>query len=216
MLFACWSAKGGSGTTVIAAALALVLADSSPHGVLLVDTAGDVPTALGTSEGDGPGLADWLAAPDVSPDALGRLVLDVAPGLQLLPWRAGHAPPAPAEADRLLSAVAGDRRAVVVDCGSAASPLGLSIAASASVSLLVMRPCFLSLRRALDAPIRPSGIVLVEEPGRCLTRDDIEDAVGVPVRAAIPWTEGVARAADAGLLAGRLPRALARSLREAA
>jgi MinD-like ATPase involved in chromosome partitioning or flagellar assembly len=215
MLFACWSAKGGSGTTVVAAALALLLADSSPNGVLLIDAAGDVPSVLGLPEPDGPGLADWLAAADVSPDALGRLVVDVAPGVQLLPWRGGFGAPT-GEPDRLLTAVAGDRRTIVVDCGSTGGPLGLAVAASASVSLLVMRPCFLALRRALAAPIRPSGIVLVNEPGRSLGRDDIEDVLGVPVRAEVPWTEGVARSVDAGLLAGRLPRVLSKALKDAA
>jgi MinD-like ATPase involved in chromosome partitioning or flagellar assembly len=214
MLFACWSVKGGSGTTVVAAALALLLAESAPNGVLLVDLGGDLATVLGTND-DGPGLADWLSAAEVSGDALSRLAVDAAPGLELLPWRGGLAPPA-GDPDRLLDALAADSRTVVADCGSSASHLGLGVAASATVSLLVMRPCFLALRRALAAPVRPSGVVLVSEPGRSLGRDDVEDVLGVPVRAEVAWSETVARAVDAGLLAGRLPRALSKSLREAA
>src|SRR5437588_715537 len=76
MFVACWSVKGGSGTTVISAALALSLA-AAGHDVLLADLAGDLPAALGIPEPDGPGLADWLGAgPDVPGDALGRLEVD--------------------------------------------------------------------------------------------------------------------------------------------
>ncbi|MFZ2440837.1 MAG: hypothetical protein WAW51_00670, partial [Ilumatobacteraceae bacterium] len=61
VMFLCWSAKGGSGTTVVSAALALVLSHRRP--ALLVDLAGDAPAALGIAEPAGPGVADWLASP---------------------------------------------------------------------------------------------------------------------------------------------------------
>jgi cellulose biosynthesis protein BcsQ len=218
MLFACWSVKGGSGTTVVAVALALVLAESSARPVLLVDTAGDVPTALGADAPEAPGLADWLAAEDVSAEALGRLTFEASPRVDVLPWHGGLAPP-PSDPDRLLDAlgaIAADGRDVVLDCGSTGGSFGLSLAAAAGMSLLVLRPCFLALRRAMDAPIRPSAVVLVTEPGRTLTAEEVEDCLGVPVHAEVPWDAGVARAVDAGLLVSRLPRALARPLREAA
>ncbi|HSH59850.1 MAG TPA: hypothetical protein VK988_09470, partial [Acidimicrobiales bacterium] len=86
MLVACWSAKGGSGTTVVAAALGHVLARSSPGGVLLVDLGGDLPAALGLPEPTGPGVSDWLAAgDDVPADAFDRLALDGGGGLGVLP-----------------------------------------------------------------------------------------------------------------------------------
>jgi len=47
VLIACWSTKGGAGTTVVTAALGLVLARRHPAGALLVDLAGDLPAALG-------------------------------------------------------------------------------------------------------------------------------------------------------------------------
>ena len=43
-MFLCWSAKGGSGTTVVSAALALVLSQQRP--ALLVDLAGDALAVL--------------------------------------------------------------------------------------------------------------------------------------------------------------------------
>ena len=65
----CWSAKGGSGTTVVAAALALGSAVDS----LLVDLDGELPTALGVPEPCGQGLSDWFAS-----DAPDEAVLDLA------------------------------------------------------------------------------------------------------------------------------------------
>ena len=108
---------------------------------------------------------------------------------------------------------------VVADCGlitAGESGPGLEVAAAADVSLLVLRPCYLALRRAVDAPIRPSGVVLVVESGRTLGRADVEDVLGVPVRAVVRWKEEIARAVDAGLLVRALPNELQRSLRRAA
>ena len=102
---------------------------------------------------------------------------------------------------------------MVADCGSAAAAAGLAVAAGAEVSLLVLRPCYLVLRRALAAPVRPSGVVLVTEPRRALGRRDVEEVLGVPVRAEISLDDGVARTVDAGLLARRVPRLLERALR---
>ena len=217
MLIACWSPKGGSGTTVVSTALALVLSASTGP-TLLADLAGDVPAALGLSRSDGPGLADWLTAgPDVPDDALARLEVGVGPRLRLLPRGAADPEAAePGRASALAAALAADRRSVVADCGRAATGPGLVLAAGASVSLLVLRPCYLALRRAQAAPIRPSGVILITEEGRSLTRRDVEEVLGVPVRAEIPHEPAVARAVDAGLLTTRVPRNLERPLRRAA
>jgi hypothetical protein len=75
-----WSVKGGSGVTVTAAALAL----NSPD-CLLVDLCGDTALALGVDEPT-VGLAAWLHSPnDVDASALDRLIVNVRPGLALLP-----------------------------------------------------------------------------------------------------------------------------------
>jgi hypothetical protein len=60
--------------------------------------------------------------------------------------------------------------------------------------------------------LRPSGVVLLAEPGRALTRADVAEVVGVPVVAEVALDPAVARAVDAGLLPVRLPRGLARAL----
>ena len=217
MFVSLWSAKGGSGTTVVAVALALVLARSSD--VLLADLAGDVPGALGLPEPDTPGLAAWLgAAADVGVDALARLEVEARPGLSVLPRGTGPLAGAPERLDALASHLVNDARAVILDCGllGRGAPTAAALAGVANRSLLVTRPCYLALRRAVHLPLRPSGIVLVTEPGRALTRGDVEEIIGVSVLAEVALDPAIARAVDSGLLASRLPRTLERALRRAA
>ena len=219
MLVACWSVKGGSGTTVVAASLALVMARQHADGVTFVDLAGDAPAVFGVAEPGGPGASDWAGAGDDLPAAaLGALSSPVRDGLRIV-----HRGPAPLpgfSGERLAVAIA-SLGTTVVDCGQlTADRLGseaaCEVAAGATQSLLVMRPCFLSLRAAIGAPLRPSAVVLVVDQRRALGRADVEDVLGVPVRAEVPWDAAVARAVDAGLLATALPSPLSKVLRAAA
>ena len=211
MLTACWSSKGGAGTTVVAAALALLLGRRSPDGAILVDLAGDQPAVLGLPEPDGPGLAGWLAAgADVPPDGLARLEVPAGSGVRLLPR--GRGPLLEERAEVLTRLLAADPRPAVADCGTDPSGAALLVAAGATRSLLVTRPCFLALRRALSVPLHPSEVVLLTEVGRALSGRDVADCLGVPVAAEVPVDPQIARAVDAGLLACRLPKGLAREL----
>ncbi len=248
MLIACWSVKGGVGTTVVAAALAI---SASRHGpVLAVDLAGDLPGCLGVAEPVGPGVSEWLAAgPEVPPDALHRMQDPLAPDLSLLARGRGPQPAHRAGAlVQLLSAMGGT---VVVDCGrldeahhhgaendgahgkgtqvdrarldgvrpdraqddgsqfDGARAVARTVAAEADRSLLVTRLCFLGLRRAARAPLRPSGVVVIRAAGRALTVVDAEATSGAPVVADLPVDPAVGRAVDAGLFTTRLPRSLA-------
>ena len=217
MVVCCWSAKGGAGTTVVACALALLLAKRSPDGALLVDLAGDAPVALGLPTGDdAPGVSEWLrGGDDVPADALARLERPAGGGVAIVPRGSGALTAARARA--LAAILAVDHRPVVVDAGVVDGDSAAAIvAASVETSLLVSRACFLALRRAVTAPVRPSGIVLVVEDGRALAASDVEGAIGVPVRAEVRVTPAVARAVDAGVLASRLPRSLERELRDVA
>ena len=219
MLVACWSAKGGSGTTVVAVSLAALLARSAGSS-LVVDLAGDVPAVLGMPEPAGAGVLDWIAAgASVPPDAFARLELEGPGGVRVVPRgsiAAGDDASQAGRGDVLAALLAADRRPVVVDCGSQPRSAALAIAASASLSLLVLRPCYLALRRAEAFPLRPSGVVLVTEDHRELTVDDVESVLGVPVRAVVAVDPAIATLVDSGSLVGRLPRRLERSLRRAA
>jgi MinD-like ATPase involved in chromosome partitioning or flagellar assembly len=208
MMIICWSVKGGSGTTVVAASLALTLARREHLPVLIVDLAGDLPGVFALPEPEGPGVHDWLAADrDVAADALSRLTVPVVDGLDLIP--AGDLGAGAAHADRwkqMAEWLGARSGAVVIDC---AGPPPETLAARATMSLLVMRPCYLAARKASRMQHSPvTGIVLVTEPGRALTRRQIEAAVGAPVVAEIPLDPSIARAVDAGLLSVRLPKTL--------
>ena len=224
MVVACWSVKGGSGTTVVAAALAAVLGRRGDGPSLLVDLEGDAPTVFGVPEPDGPGVADWLAAGDaVGLGAIERLQRPVADGVELLA-RGRRSPVGVERGRRLGGHLAGLDRPVVIDVGRLASPPSggdvdetlRALVECADRSWLVTRACFLSLRRALSVGRRPDGVVLVEEEGRALGRTDVEDVLGVPVVATVPVDASVARAVDAGLLVARLPVAIGRPLAAAA
>ncbi len=259
MLIACWSAKGGVGTTVVTAGLALILSNPRPDGsaanqsrarreadpvqtvaggksldpgeVLIVDLAGDIPAVLGMPEPTGPGVADWLAAgPDVPPEGLARIEVRVTEGLAVIPLGSqplGHV----ARAEVLAGILGSEGRHVIIDCGrldpmAEPSPSSNTVdekaevvrvmVSSATQSLLVTRACYLALRRYLRMPVRPSGVVLLSEPGRSLSSLDVEAVCDVPVVAEVAIEPAVARAVDSGLLAQRVPRGLARALLRAA
>lgn len=212
-MFLCWSAKGGSGTTVVAAALALVV--SQRHPALLVDLGGDSPAALGMAEPHGPGVGEWFASATADSAALSRLSVDATDSLQLIPR--GEAPlprPDDPQWSRLVAALSATGLTVVIDSGTGAPTA--TLLGAATHSLLVTRPCYLALRRAVATGLQPTGIVLIDEPGRALTARDVERSLGAPVVAELQYDPAVARAVDAGLLASRLPRSLAHSLKIAA
>ena len=204
----CWSAKGGSGTTVVAATLALATATDS----LLIDLDGELPAVLGLPEPAGQGIADWLAC-DAPPRALADLAVEVNGSTQLVPRGTQPIDRRSSRWPDLAAWLAARPYAVVVDSGTGDPPNPLG---AVGRSLLVTRACYLALRRAVATPWRPDGVVLVAEPGRMLRVPDIERAIGVPVVATISHDPAVARAVDAGLLAARLPRVLQRELRGAA
>lgn len=213
MLITCWSAKAGVGTSVVAAALAFVMADRHPSGSLLVDVVGDQPAVLGLPAVGSPGWSAWLEAGDDAPEqGLRRLEVELRAGVHLLP-RGERAVDDP-ELSRLADALESDARPVVVDVGlvSSRQSMHAGLARRGTPSVLVVRPCYLALRAAVDAPVRPDGVIVVDEPDRALGPTDVEQVVGVPVLAVVRADPAVARAVDAGLLGQRIPRSLARPL----
>lgn len=211
MLTICWAAKGGSGTTVTAAGLAL----THPTPTLLVDLAGDLPLALGLPEPPTPGVVDWLAA-DAPVARLSRLEVPVGRHLNLLPLGlTGGLAGGSARPERwreLAGHLANDERAVVVDAGTGPPPGAL--AAAATHRLIVVRNCYLNLRTASRsaAGAAPSGVIVVEEPGRRIGVADIEYTLGAPVVAVVLADPAVGRAADSGLALGRVPASLRRPM----
>jgi hypothetical protein len=217
MITFCHAAKGGSGVTTVVCTRAL----TTPGPSLIIDLVGDAVHMLGIDPAGRPGVVDWLesAAP---PAHLDDLVVEVTPSCTLIAARERSEHPIDAlptvESERwdgLLdwatewSADTGG--SVVFDAGIAAVPA--SFVEQCSTRWLVTRACYLSLQRALRIRVRPTGVVLVAEPGRSLTRDDIEASVGAPVVATIAWDIRIARSIDSGLMhSRRLPRPLLRAL----
>lgn len=215
MLLALWSPKGGSGTSVLAAACATVLARRG--GCRLADLAGDQPAILGLGADPDTGLAEWLATgPDAPVDALDRLAVEIAPGLALVPPGTHRvlAPTAAAEAGSALgAALRGGGLPCVVDAGRADLPAARMVVEVADASVIVVRGCYLTLRRAVHSPLTPrtTGIAFVDEPGRALGATEARDVLDRPVLARVPVRPAIARAVDAGVIAVRPPDALARA-----
>jgi hypothetical protein len=218
MLLALWSPKGGSGTSVFAAACAVVLARGPAGGCRVADLGGDQPAIFGLAGEPELGLVDWMeAGPEAPLDALDRMHVEVAPGVVLLATGGGDRtlrPRAAAEAGAALAVALRDAPVpVVADCGAADDPAGRAVVEVADVSVVVVRGCYLALRRAVRSPVlgAAAGAVLVDEPGRSLTRREISDVLGLPVLARVPVRDTVSRAVDAGVLASRLPDVLGRA-----
>jgi len=208
MLAAVWSTKGGVGVSTVAAMLALAQVGRADP-ALLVDLCGDVPALLGLPDHDGPGVAEWSATPNRSAQALNRIEQTASIDLGVLARGAGPFGP---EADPLVDALTGDPRAVVMDCGRLATRFAHHCAQAAPTRILVVRPCYLTLRSVRSSPIEPTGTILVRERGRALGRADVEAVTQVPVLADIAVDIAIARAIDSGLVMTRLPRSLLRSL----
>ncbi len=167
-------AKGGVGTSTVAALHALTLA-----------RAGAPTTLTATSAVQLADLAALLALPPVD-----GTHIDVNAAANLAPCPTARA-------------------AIVIDGGTDADP-----ELAVSEHYLVIRPCYLALRRAVGSVAGAEGIVLVAEPERPLTAADVEDVLGVPVVATVAVQAATARLLDAGLLASqgahRLPLVWAR------
>jgi len=113
----------------------------------------------------------------------------------------------------LASTLHGSGEDVIVDSGRHA--IGWGRYASPEPTLYgVVRNCYLYLRAATSCCVRPTGWVMVCEPGRSLTIEDAERSLGRPVVATVDVDPATARTMDAGLLIARPPRRLLASARK--
>lgn len=218
MLLAICSPKGGSGTSVVAAASAVLLARRAS--ATLADLDGDQAALLGLASDPEAGLVDWLAAGPAAPtEALDRLAIEVGPDLRLLPRGRGEralGPVAAAEAGAALATALRDQ-SVVADAGGATTPAARALVEVADAVVVVLRPCYLALRRATHSPLlaRAAGVIVVEEPQRSLRSRDVSEVLDVPTVGRIPWRASIANVVDAGTLIRRPPDALLRPVEAA-
>ena len=177
-------ARGGQGTTTIAAALALFAADAGPTTLVCDD-----PTATCALLG--------------VPAPLGDDWAQVTPSLRLDP--SGSQPASQGldatvivDGGRLPQSRPGDR---------SVAPAGDIVPLPGEHYAVLRGPCYVALASLLSSlGPRIDGVVLVSEDGRSLTAADVHDVLGVPVVATVPTDPAVARTIDAGLLTSRLHR----------
>lgn len=220
MFWSICSVKGGVGTSVVAASLALELV-AQGRDVVLIDLCGDQPHLLGVNVTEPHGVVDWLSADgELVEGALGHLLVDVAPRLKLLPCGSTSLRDArgvdPRRCTELTSAFGSDVT-VVADMGTLPpdplSPHAL-ISVTADRRTAVLRACYLTLRRMTPLPIEVDSVIEIAESGRALTTLDIELVIQQPVAAKLRVDPVIARAVDAGLLTTRRPRPLRRAMRD--
>ncbi len=228
MITTCWSVKGGSGTTVVSCALAMLAASRTPSGstdpraVLIIDLCHDVASvigATGASPDDAFGFADWLTADDsVETLALDRLISPVTESLSLLSLGAPAASGSfdRARLDLALRWVEQQFVDVIIDAGAADSELSRWCITNSQRSLLVMRPCYLSLRSAIESTLPAHAAIVVSSDGRTLDGHDVASVLGIPVIAQLPFDPEIARLVDSGMFGQRLPRSVQRLRRVAA
>jgi hypothetical protein len=211
-----WSPKGGAGTSVVTAGAAALIARRTP--VRVVDLDGDLPAIFGLANDPELGVCDWLRAGATAPaDALDHLQVEVAPNLALLPTGRRDLDDVLPENGAALAVALRESVPTLCDAGRIAHPALGALAEIADANIIVVRGCYLALRRAIHHPATAfaTGVILIDERGRSLGARDIEDVLGVPVLASIEANASIARAADAGVLSSRVPDALAKPLRHA-
>jgi len=194
---------------VVSAALALTLAQRNTATVRIVDLAGDIPSALGIAEPSGEGVMNWLQQQHVP---IQSLQIPVTARVSLIPRGNDsllHHDLTAEHCNSLATELDTSNELTVVDAGSGHIPQLIN---NATTSLLVIRPCYLALRKAAHLSVKPHGIVLINEPGRSLGKRDVESVVGAPVLVDLPLDPTIARCVDAGLLASRIPTVLSQHL----
>jgi len=199
----CWSVKGGVGTTVVSAVVALQRSES--RDARLVDLMGDLPATLGIAEPTDQGIGEWLSN-DAAEETLEHLAIPVTDRLDLLPRGSISTDSYSLRRLQQFAALPSSRE-VVVDAGTNTSFIE-TLLPHATVSWLVLRPCYLALRRAVSTRLRVDGVILVNEPGRALTKRDVASVLSAPIVAEVELDPRLARVIDAGLLTTRLPSSM--------
>jgi len=187
-VIALWSMKGGVGVTTTAALVAAEAANQA-NNVIVVDLAGDVAAAFGQSIAPEPiDRADWFDNPtgqldSLSPQASIRFAAIDTPTPDEDDDGSGLAGRCGWVIDQLRAAA----DVVVVDCGNQREPdqptpayeLAQQVIEAADVSWVVVRPCYLAIRRSIGADA--DGVVLVHDADYGYRASDITEALKLPM-----------------------------------
>lgn len=211
-----WSAKAGSGCSVTAAALALRM--SKQFKTHLIDLGGDQSAILGLAHTPSQGAADWFAAGrEAPPDALAEFAVGVTPRMALIPYgktQSLRGNPVDAELARnFYSALTDLKSELIIDVGTPDTAIKRAVSELGDVRVLVLRNCYLHVRRAADHPLlaRTAGFIVVRELGRQLDTKTISGALGIPLLGEVLAHSRIAQVVDSGTLVRRQPKFLATS-----
>jgi len=195
MITVVYSYKGGVGTSVVAASLALHSAEAKIS-TLMVDTLGDQPGILAVNS-PLQGYGDWVNNNCSTGPPLHILAKKVIPYLDLL-GRGTRYKFNRATATIALAALSHEfyYYNVIIDAGTQ-DPVWWG--KQGDFDVMVVRSCYLNLRRIGSIPPN-TKVVMVSEFGRALTRQDVEVSIGQNVSVVIPHTPAISRIVDAGLL----------------
>ena len=139
------TAKPGQGATVTAATLATLCANTGQRTLLIDAATGDLPAALGLPTTNSPGLTRYLT--DLHASTVDTLAVPVIENLDLLPLGDPDAMPATIDTGYVTGGC--DRYDIIIIDAGTRPVTGCDTAAT---MLLVTRPCYLALRRAIETP----------------------------------------------------------------
>lgn len=196
-----YSAKGGVGTSTVAALLALARQKETP--IDLVDFTGEQIDLL-----------DLERPPSFQAERSKVQLLSSIEVKEKLSYRRclieGDQDPT-ATAAQVLDELYFAKKDVVIDCGNLNQPsagIQRELTRCAQSRLLVVRCCYLCLANSQKLDIEPTGVIMLKEPGRVLGLGDVESVINAPVVATISIDSSVARLIDSGFLKKRAPRRL--------
>lgn len=202
MLIILSSPKGGSGTSVVAASLAIASSSSTP--TLLIDLAEDQAAIMGLPEPP-VGLSDWVNG--MTHHDFDEILMTCNDNLWLAPSGSSATEILSTNAwNKLAQAVMqkeSDGYNIIIDFGQANLPLAFN--KLTHTHYMVTRPCYLSLRRAVNLDQRFSGVIVVQDHDRVLTTSDVESVMKLKCVAEVPYSSDISRRVDSGLLKSRLP-----------
>ena len=202
MLIILSSPKGGSGTSVVTASLAIVSSSSTP--TLLVDLAGDQAAIMGLPEPP-VGINDWTNG--MTHREFDEILIACNDNLQLAPFGSSAVEIFSTSAWGNLARELMQRESngvnIIIDFGQGDLPLAFN--KLTDMHFMVTRPCYLSLRRAVNIEQKFSGVIVVQEHDRVLTTSDVESVMKLKCVAEVPYSSEISRRVDSGLLKSRLP-----------
>ena len=202
MLIILSSPKGGSGTSVVTASLAIVSSSSTP--TLLVDLAGDQAAIMGLPEPP-VGIKDWTNG--MTHREFDEILIACNDNLQLAPFGSSAVEIFSTSAWGNLARELMQRESngvnIIIDFGQGDLPLAFN--KLTDMHFMVTRPCYLSLRRAVNIEQKFSGVIVVQEHDRVLTTSDVESVMKLKCVAEVPYSSEISRRVDSGLLKSRLP-----------